>query len=210
MAENKIKATSTLAKLYESQGLIADAIATYEAIYSETPSEELFQKIETLKHEFISSGKRKKRDDSPLAFIFNEHEKELFRILTPTQYKRYNEAYNPDTSDFDIKIEIEDDEERVVEIIDIEEDEPVKEQKPEVEKPNEVFQEVLDTIEEEEEIKEKIASSPRDSHPSAEDILKQNLVVRDLITHLKRIYGEDTLLKSIDRNELLESISSLF
>ncbi len=206
---DKIKATLTLAKLYESQGLIADAIATYEAIYEISPSEDLFQRIESLRHDFITSGIKTKKDNSPISIIFSTHEKELFRILTTSQYKKFTDAYNPDNSELNIVIDIEEDEDDTQEIIELDDNNSIKVGSRITKKTDEVFQEVLDNIGEEDIQKSKIASTPREMHPSAEDILKQNLTIRDLLTHLKRIYGEDTLLKSIDRKELLESITSL-
>jgi hypothetical protein len=208
--KKKIKATSTLAKLYEEQGLIADAIAAYETIYANTPTEELFNKLEDLRHQFIHSEKTQiYNEKSMVSGIFTAHEKEYFRILTHHQFVRYKDAFNPDTSELEITIEMEEDDENF-EVIEVQKDDSLSLQNIEQpEKVDPVFQEVLDNIHRTDSATKEMKAI--DAYPlnDQEDYLKQNLVVRDIITHLKRVYGEDTPLKSIDGKELLNSIAGL-
>ncbi|MBN2828984.1 MAG: hypothetical protein JXR56_01550 [Candidatus Cloacimonetes bacterium] len=207
--KKKIKVTPTLAKLYESQGLIADAIAAYETIYAQTPSEELFTKLEELRHRFIQSGHAQEESDQNIVSgIFTAHEKEYFRILTHRQYLKYTAAYDPDESELDIKIELEDDDDKY-DIIEVDKDETISGEKIDIPKPADpIFQEVLNNIAKAEAETEQ-ENNQENGNTVKEDILNQNLAVRDIITHLKRVYGEDTPLKSIDAKAMLESIAAL-
>lgn len=216
MAENKqIKATATLAKLYENQGLIADAIATYEALYTQSPTQELFSKLQELRHDFINSDSQK-TDSNPsaLSILLTKHEMEYFRILPHSKYLKYVEAHDPDTSDLDIKIELDDEEEEDLTVIEVNEYTNVTGEEINIPKPEDkVFQEVLENIEKgpQEELMEidTTTDEPEQEMAPTIDVDEEKiLTVIDLTKYLQSNYGDATLLKDIDKETFLNSITT--
>ncbi len=89
---NELGPTLTLAKLYESQNQIIDALVTYKKLYFTKPEDETQQKIKELQELLVSSGDL----SEPVKSIFTDKEVGKFMILSKSKYNEYQEALESD------------------------------------------------------------------------------------------------------------------
>eukprot|EP01156_Anaeramoeba_ignava_P014128 Anaeramoba_ignava/a608319_35.p2 GENE.a608319_35~~a608319_35.p2 ORF type:complete len:252 (+),score=35.40 a608319_35:360-1115(+) len=105
---NELGPTLTLAKLYESQNQIIDALVTYKKLYFTKPEDETQQKISELQKMLVNSGEV----GEPVKSIFTDKEIVDFMILSKGKYIEYQEALESDMplSEFPEELDVQENE----------------------------------------------------------------------------------------------------
>ncbi len=105
---NELGPTLTLAKLYESQNQIIDALVTYKKLHFTKPEDETQQKIKQLQELLVNSSEL----SEPVKSIFTEKEVGNFMILSESKYSEYQEALESDMplSEFPEELDVQENE----------------------------------------------------------------------------------------------------
>lgn len=194
--KNEIAPTLTLAKLYESQNQLFDALAIYDYLMGISPRDDIRQNRETLLDKIFSEDKLKYH---PLITdLFGQDELKYFNIIPKDKYQTYIQTYKSGTNlKFPDELEIEDDETHENEII------PNEELDAEVEIEN-----LKKQVQAETQFTQKVTKIDANN-----DILETNIekkmTVQDFTKKLIERFGAETRLDKISINDFFEIISDL-
>lgn len=187
--EKKINPTMTLAQLYDAQKQYFDSFLIYSQLYSDNPNEDLKDRLDKAQQKIFSDTSLEYSDI--ISKIFNESDKQFFKIIPAKQFEEYKSAVlNQEADEIDI----------------VEED--FDETPLEMEGAEEIEEEFkLDDFDDEEYPKVDKLPVKKDTIIELDKIF--DLSVSDLSKHIIDLLGKDKKISDITLSEFIK-IKSLF